>query len=316
MLLADGATGTNLFDMGLTSGEAPELWCEQHPDRVASLHRAFIEAGADIVLTNSFGGTRHRLKLHAADDRVGELNRRAAAIAREEADRSVNRTVLVAGSIGPTGELLQPLGELTYEGAVEAFREQMRGLHEGGVDLLWAETMSAEDEMRAAIDAARSLDADIVVTASFDTAGRTMMGITPAQIGSVAEGAVAVGANCGVGASDILATLLEIADERPIVVKGNCGLPRFEGTEVVYSGTPEQMAQYVKLAVDGGASIIGGCCGTTPHHLAAMRAALDAHEKGERPSLAAIEQGVGGFVNSLAKPDAPRRRGRRSREAG
>ena len=319
VLLADGATGTNLFDMGLQSGEAPELWNDQHPDRIEALHQSFIEAGADIILTNSFGGSCHRLKLHNAQDRVRDLNEEAARIARA-AVADADRPVLVAGSVGPTGELLVPLGGLTYEDAVEAFREQMQGLADGGVDLVWIETMSAEEEIAAALEAARTVGLPAVVTASFDTAGRTMMGVTPASMGRVAQGAVAYGANCGVGASDILASLLSMADasddERPIVVKGNCGIPQFQGTEIVYSGTPEQMARYATLAVDGGARIVGGCCGTTAEHLRAMRHALDNHQAGTIPTLDQIEREVGAFTNALPnasnEPSAARR-GRRAR---
>ena len=316
VLLADGATGTNLFDMGLESGDAPELWNETYPDRIATLHRGFVEAGADIILTNSFGGSRHRLKLHDAQDRVHELNERAGAIARGVVAQS-ERMVLVAGSVGPTGELLSPLGDLSYDGAVEAFIEQMEGLRDGGVDLVWIETMSAEEEIAAALEAAGRVGIPAVVTASFDTAGRTMMGLTPAQLGAVTKGAIAFGANCGVGASDILASLIDMNDERPIVVKGNCGIPRFQGTEIVYSGTPEQMAEYARLAIDGGASIIGGCCGTTATHLSAMREAIDNHVRGETPTVAEIERRVGPLVNSTAtvhdgKPERRRRRGRSS----
>ena len=316
VLLADGATGTNLFDMGLQSGDAPELWNEDHPDRVERLHRAFVEAGADIILTNSFGGSRHRLKLHHAQDRVRELNERAARIARRVADEA-DRAIVVAGSVGPTGELLVPLGELTYESAVEAFREQIEGLVAGGVDLVWIETMSAPDEIAAALEAASDLGVPAVVTASFDTAGRTMMGLTPADLGSAAEGAVAFGANCGVGASDILASLLDMRDERPIVVKGNCGIPQFQGTEIVYSGTPDQMAEYARLAMDGGARIIGGCCGTTAEHLRAMRSAIDAHARGERPTIETIVARVGPMTNTAAQETAPgrRRRGRNRQQA-
>ena len=311
VLLADGATGTNLFDAGLASGEAPELWCDEHPDRIEALHRSFVNAGSDIILTNSFGGSRHRLKLHNAQDRVRELNAKAARIARSVAD-DADRTILVAGSVGPTGELLSPLGPLTYEEAVEAFEEQIGGLVEGGVDLVWIETMSAPDEMRAAIEAAGRCDVPSVVTASFDTAGRTMMGTTPAELSSVTEGAVAFGANCGVGASDILASLLEMDASRPLVIKGNCGIPQFKGTEIVYSGTPEQMAEYARLAIDAGASVIGGCCGTTAEHVQAMREAIDTHRPKSRPTVEDITARVGPLVNTLPSGVSRERRRRRA----
>ena len=290
VLLADGATGTNLFAMGLEAGEAPELWNEAHPDRVAALHQGFVDAGADIILTNSFGGTRHRLKLHHAQDRVRELNRKAAEIARAVADKA-GRRVIVAGSVGPTGELLQPLGSLTYEQAVDAFAEQIEGLKEGGAEVAWIETMSAPGEIRAAAEAAIRVGLPYTYTGSFDTAGRTMMGLAPKDIHGVADGLgdapAAVGANCGVGASDTLAALLDMSGARPeatIIVKGNCGIPEFRGTEIHYSGTPELMADYARLAIDGGARIVGGCCGTSFAHLKAMRDALDAHRKAQRPA--------------------------------
>lgn len=325
VLLADGAMGTNLFAMGLESGEAPDLWNGQHPDRVAELHQGFVDAGADIILTNSFGGTRHRLKLHNADDRVFELNKRAAEIARSVADRA-SRTIIVAGSVGPTGELLQPLGALTYEDAVDSFTEQMIGLKAGGIDVIWIETMSSPEEIRAAAAAANDVGLPYVYTGSFDTAGRTMMGLHPRDIHHVADGVgqapVAVGANCGVGASDMLSSLLDMAAGEPganIVVKANCGVPEFRGTEIVYSGTPELMADYTRLAVDAGARIIGGCCGTSCEHLAAMRSALDTHVKGRSPSIEEIVARIGPMRNKAANESGaesgPRRERRRARGA-
>jgi 5-methyltetrahydrofolate--homocysteine methyltransferase len=305
-LLADGATGTNLFAMGLESGDAPELWNETHPERIEALHQGFVDAGADIILTNSFGGTRHRLKLHHAQERVHELNKRAAEIARSIADKA-NRRVIVAGSVGPTGELLVPLGSLTYEQAVDAFVEQIEGLKAGGAEVAWIETMSSPDEIRAAADAAAKVGLPYTYTASFDTAGRTMMGLPPKDIHGVVDGLseapVGVGANCGVGASDILASLLDMSEANPdatIIVKGNCGIPEFRGTEIHYSGTPELMADYVRLAVDGGARIIGGCCGTSFTHLKAMRDALDAHQKGARPSVEDVIARIGPLRNKTA----------------
>lgn len=322
VLLADGATGTNLFAMGLESGEAPELWNTQAPDKVTALHRGFVDAGADIVLTNSFGGTRHRLKLHAAQGRVHALNARAAELACDVAAEA-GRRVIVAGSVGPTGELLEPLGALTYEAAVAAFAEQIAGLKSGGAEIAWIETMSAPEEIRAAAEAAISVGLPYTYTASFDTAGRTMMGLAPGDIHGIADTLgqkpLAVGANCGVGAPDILAALLDMAETAGsvLIVKGNCGIPEFHGTEIRYSGTPELMAAYVRLAVDAG--IVGGCCGTSFAHLAAMRAALDAHrERGPRPDLADIVARVGPLRNKSAGESGPGaapagRRGRRTR---
>lgn len=306
VLLADGATGTNLFAMGLEAGDAPELWNETAPEKIEALHQGFVDAGADIILTNSFGGTRHRLKLHHAQDRVHEINRRAAQIARGVAD-TAGRRVIVAGSVGPTGELLVPLGAMTYDEAVAAFVEQIEGLKAGGAEVAWIETMSAPDEIKAAAEAAIKVGLPYIYTGSFDTAGRTMMGLAPDAIHEVgdqfSQHPVAVGANCGVGASDILASLLDMSAARPdatIIVKGNCGIPEFRGSEIHYSGTPELMADYARLAVDGGARIVGGCCGTSFGHLAAMRAAIDGHTKGERPNVETIEARIGPMRNKLA----------------
>jgi len=306
VLLADGATGTNLFAMGLAAGEAPELWNEEAPEKIAALHQGFVDAGADIILTNSFGGTRHRLKLHHAQNRVHALNQRAAEIARAVADKA-GRKVIVAGSVGPTGELLVPLGAMTYDEAVDAFAEQIEGLKAGGAEVAWIETMSAPDEIRAAAEAAIRVGLPYTYTGSFDTAGRTMMGLAPKDIHGVTDGLaggpVGVGANCGVGASDILASLLDMSAAKPeatIIIKGNCGIPEFRGSEIFYSGTPELMSDYVRLAVDGGARIVGGCCGTSFEHLAAMRKALDAHRKNARPTVEAIVERIGPLRNKTA----------------
>ncbi|MCF6116518.1 MULTISPECIES: betaine--homocysteine S-methyltransferase [Mesorhizobium] len=324
VLLADGATGTNLFAMGLEAGEAPELLNETAPDIITSLHQNFVDAGADIILTNSFGGTRHRLKLHHAQDRVHALNQRAAEIARAVADKA-GRKVIVAGSVGPTGELLVPLGAMTYDEAVEAFAEQIEGLKAGGAEVAWIETMSAPDEIRAAAEAAIRVGLPYTYTGSFDTAGRTMMGLLPKDIHGVTDGLsqapLGVGANCGVGASDILASLLDMTEAKPeatVIVKGNCGIPEFRGAEIHYSGTPELMADYVRLAVDAGAKIVGGCCGTSFAHLAAMRKALDAHTRSDRPSVEKIVERIGPMrnkqatVNTVETSEARRER-RRSR---
>lgn len=324
ILLADGATGTNLFGMGLAAGEAPEIWNETDPAKIEALHQGFVDAGADIILTNSFGGTRHRLKLHKADDRVFALNKRAAEIARKIAD-AAGRKVIVAGSVGPTGELLEPLGALTYEAAVEAFVEQIEGLKAGGAEIAWIETMSAPAEARAAAEAAIKVGLPYTYTVSFDTAGRSMMGLHPRDIHAIADGLaeapLGVGANCGVGASDILASLLDMSAAKPeatIIVKGNCGIPEFHGTEIRYSGTPELMAEYVRLAANSGAKIIGGCCGTSFEHLKAMRAALDSYQPGERPTVETIVEKIGPLRNKQADQsgaaagNVSARRGRRS----
>jgi 5-methyltetrahydrofolate--homocysteine methyltransferase len=322
-LLADGATGTTLFGMGLEAGAAPELWNIDKPENIEKLHQGFIDAGSDIILTNSFGGTRHRLKLHDAHGRVHELNKAAAEIARKVA-ATADKQIIVAGSVGPTGELLAPLGELTFDGAVEAFEEQMLGLKDGGADVLWIETMSAPEEMQAAAKAAIATGLPYVITASFDTAGRTMMGLLPSDFHSVIteeEKPTAIGANCGVGASDLLSSVLDMTNADPnaiIVAKANCGIPKIQGDEVVYTGTPELMHDYTRLALDAGAKIIGGCCGTSCEHLSAMRTAIDSHERQGRPDISEIESRIGPLVNSKAKAieEGAGRGGRRGRKRG
>jgi 5-methyltetrahydrofolate--homocysteine methyltransferase len=307
-LLADGATGTNYFQMGLTSGEPPEFWNIDHPERVQGLYRRFIDAGSDIILTNSFGGTAQRLKLHKAEGRVRELAMLAGQLAREVAD-AAERPVVVAGSVGPTGELFAPLGALTPEIAIASFQEQIEGLRDGGVDVIWIETMSAIDEVRAAAQAAINAGMPYTATVSFDTAGRTMMGLLPKDLVGVFDGLseqpLGMGSNCGVGASDILVSLLHMHDhghpelDPTFILKGNCGIPKFVGTEAVYTGTPELMADYARLAIAAGAKIIGGCCGTSPDHLAAMRSAIDAYVARERPTMEEIIDTIGPMVNAL-----------------
>jgi methionine synthase I (cobalamin-dependent) len=304
-LLADGATGSNLFDRGLESGDAPELWNTDHPDRIAELERAFIEAGADIILTNTFGGTRYRLKLHKAADRMGELNERAAAIARNEADRA-GRTVLVAGSIGPTGEILEPLGPLSADDARDAFAEQAAALARGGADILWIETMSSVEETEAAVAGARTAGLPVVATLSFDTNGRTMMGITPAELAGLhrKHHLAACGSNCGVSPSELVASIVNLAaasdSSAVLVAKANCGIPQYVDGAIRFNGTPELMGVYAGLALDAGARIIGGCCGTSPDHLRVMRRALESHVRGPKPDLATIEARLGGISTGAA----------------
>ena len=316
-LLADGAMGSNLFARGLTSGEAPELWNTEHPQRIRELHRSFIEAGADIILTNSFGGNRHRLKLHKADDRVAELNEAAARLARTEADRA-DRVVLVGGSMGPTGEILEPLGPLSAAAARESFAEQAVALALGGADILWIETMSSAEEAEAAIEGARRTGLPLVTTLSFDTNGRTMMGITPAELASLAQRhhLAACGSNCGVGAAELAASIANLAAAAApsaiLVAKANCGIPQYVDGAIRFNGTPELMAEYARVALDAGARIIGGCCGTTPEHLRAMRQALETHVRGPKPSIRTIEERLG----VLSAGAAAQLRGEMDRQAG
>jgi methionine synthase I (cobalamin-dependent) len=318
-LLADGATGTNLFEMGLVSGEAPELWLEAHPDRVMALHQSFVDAGADIILTNSFGCNARRLMLHDLQSRARELNREAARLACEVAARA-SRPIVVAGSVGPTGDLLAPLGSLTEEEAEEVFAEQIAGLMEGGAHLAWIETMSAAEEMRAAAKAAARLAMPFTLTASFDTAGRTMMGLAPSALASFAASLgrppMALGANCGVGASDLVMSVLDIAASgaAPVIIaKANAGVPQWRGAHIHYSGTPAVMADYACLAYDAGARIIGGCCGTSSAHLSAMRRALDAHERREPPTLETVVAMLGPLAQPRKEEGAPGRRRERRR---
>ncbi len=279
-------------------------------------------AGSDIFLTNSFGGNASRLKLHDAAGRAFELNRIAAEIGREVADRA-GRPVVVAGSMGPTGEILEPVGALSIEAAAEMFEEQARGLMAGGADVLWVETISAPEEYRAAALGIARAGAPWCGTMSFDTAGRTMMGLTATDMARLVEDLpnppIAFGANCGVGASDLLRTVLGFAGaapSRPLIAKGNAGIPKFVEGRIVYDGTPELMADYAVLARDSGARIVGGCCGTTPAHLGAMRRALEKTPPGPRPDLETIAARLGGFSSASdgltgAAPGEGRERRRR-----
>jgi 5-methyltetrahydrofolate--homocysteine methyltransferase len=319
-LLADGGMGTGLFAQGLITGDNPELWNVDHPDRVHAVHAGFVAAGSDIVLTNSFGGNRYRLKLHGHQDRVREVNIAAARVARSAADAG-GRRVLVGGSIGPTGEILAPLGPCEPADAEAAFAEQAKALAEGGVDLLWIETMSAAEEVEAAVRGAAVTGLPIVTTLSFDTGGRTMMGITPQgavqMAASLPVQPVALGANCGVGPNQLLATILAMreaaAPDAILIAKGNCGIPEFRDGLIHYTGTPEIMATYARLARDAGASVVGGCCGTTAEHLAAMRRALDTTERGPVPNIAAIELALGSLGQQATGKQDGGRPGRRRR---
>ncbi|MEL6644703.1 MAG: betaine--homocysteine S-methyltransferase [Pseudomonadota bacterium] len=324
-LLADGATGTNLFNMGLASGDAPEFWNVDRPDDIRRLYSGAIDAGSDLFLTNTFGGNASRLALHDGQSRVHELNRAGAEIGRELADAS-GRTIVVAGSVGPTGEIMAPMGSLTHELAVEMFHEQAEGLKAGGADVLWVETISAPEEYKAAAEAAALAGMPWCGTMSFDTAGRTMMGMTSAAMAAMVEkldhAPLAFGANCGVGASDLLRTVQGFAaqgTERPVIAKGNAGIPKYHDGHIHYDGTPELMADYAVLARDSGARIIGGCCGTTPEHLVKMRESLETHPKGPSPTLEAITTALGAFSSASDGTDGaetPVRTRRRRRAQG
>lgn len=303
VLLADGATGTNLFQMGLQTGDAPELWNIDHPDRITRLHQSFVDAGSDIILTNSFGGTHYRLALHNAGHRVAELNTRAAEIANEVGEKA-SKDILIAGSIGPTGEILAPNGPVSIDDASAAFNEQALALKAGGADIMWIETISSAEEIEAAVRGVAPVGLPIVYTVSIDTNGRTMMGLTAADTVRISTSLnthiTAVGTNCGIGASEVVAAVKNLSTARDslgvrpaLVAKANCGIPEFVDGEIVYNGTPELMAHYATMAANAGATIIGGCCGTSPAHVQAMRDALDAWSPGPAPSLAEITSELG-----------------------
>jgi methionine synthase I (cobalamin-dependent) len=303
-IIADGGMGTMLMEAGLLFGDPPEQWNEL-PDRreqVRAIHRGYLDAGAQIILTNSFGGSPFRLKLHKLQDRVFELNRAAAELARGEAGTDA----VVAGSIGPSGELFEPMGALTYDTAVAGFAAQAAGLAAGGADVLWIETMSDLDEVRAAVAGARQAapDLPIAATMTFDTRGFTMMGVSPADaVAALSElGLAAIGGNCGNGTGEIEGVVhgmrLALGDRgqgsgvrdiswdalapepRPLIpdilliAKSNAGIPELIDGRAVYSGTPEVMARYARRAQALGADIIGACCGSTPDHVRAMVQAL------------------------------------------
>ena len=274
-LTADGATGTNLFKMGLDSGYPPEMWNIEKPENVASNHRNFISAGSDIILTNSFGANKYRLSLHNMEDRVYELNYEAARIAKKVTEE-FHRDIIVAGSIGPTGELISPLGELSENAAIDCFFDQASALREGGAEIIWIETMSSIEEMECAIIACMKTKLPIICTYSFDSHGKTMMGLEPKDLIELAEkyypDVIGYGANCGIGTADIIASLICLARDRNnkemhLVVKGNCGIPELIEGKIEHKETPEHMGMYAKYASSIGAKIIGGCCGATSCHI-------------------------------------------------
>lgn len=280
-VLADGAMGTMLFELGLQFGDSPEGWNLEHPDKVKQVHRGYLEAGARLVLTNTFGGNRFRLGMHGMESQVAELNRAGARLARA-AVVETGQKALIAGDIGPSGGIMAPLGDLDYEQARRGFAEQARALLEGGVDLFWIETISSLEEMKAAFDGVRTVERErpIITTMTFDTRGRTMMGVTPEEAASAltALGAAAVGGNCGNGPEEILEVIRKMkatAQEGTVLVsKANAGIPRLEEGRAVYEAGPGEMASYALAAREAGAVIIGACCGSTPAHLRQMAHAL------------------------------------------
>ena len=281
ILVADGATGTMLQRAGLPRGIAPERWNLENPQAIRDLHNGYLDAGADVILTNSFGGTHFRLERDGLGGQVREVNRAAAQLARETAgDRA-----LVFGDIGPVGALLKPLGKVTYQEASSAFAVQAAGLAEGQVDAILIETMGDLNEAKAAVEGVqRATDVPVIVTMSFDTHGYTVMGINPAQ--AVKElwalGLAAVGANCGRTLSETLSAIQEMRQTLPeavLMAKPNAGLPQIQSGvqqagQLVYDVTPEIMGEYALKFAELDVKIFGGCCGSTPEHIRAIARVL------------------------------------------
>lgn len=277
VIVMDGATGTQLQAMGLSRGSAPESWNLENPDGVKRHYQAYIDAGSDAILTNTFGGSRPMLDKHGLGDRTHEVNGAAARLAREVAgDR-----ILVLGSMGPTGMLMEPYGLLAANDAVGYFAEQAAALAEGGVDGIHVETMSDLNEAKAAIAGARqATDLPITATMSFDTNGCTMMGVKPEDAATElwSLGVLAVGVNCGRTLDENLAAftaMRETLPEATLIAKPNAGLPRIEnGKEIVYDVTPEIIATYAAKFAALGVKMMGACCGSNPSHISAIRDAL------------------------------------------
>ena len=279
--LLDGGMGTLLQESGLDDGGSGELWNVERPEVIAAIHEAYAEAGARILTTNTFGGTRPRLAMHGLADRVHELNQAGAEIATAVARR---HGVLVAGDLGPTGELLAPLGTMDHDAARALFEEQLGGLRDGGIDVVLVETMSDLGEVTAAVEAARHVvpDVPVIATLSFDTNLRTMMGVRPGDaVDVLAEAGVdAVGANCGRGPDEMEAIAEQLARARAggllLVAQPNAGLPQLVGDRFVYDASPDELADHARALRDLGVDLVGACCGSTPGHIAAMSRALSA----------------------------------------
>lgn len=273
VLVADGATGTQLQKAGLPAGAAPERWNLENPDAVRNLHKSYIQAGSMVVLTNTFGGTSYRLGRDGLGDKVYEINLAAAKLARECAGEKV----LVFGDIGPTGQILKPVGTVDPADAVAAFTVQARGLVDGGVDAILIETMSDLEESKAAVEGVRAVakDLPILTTMSFDSHGRTMMGVKPALAARElwGLGVFAIGANCGRTLSetlDAVTAMRQAVPEARLMAKPNAGLPHTDGSNLIYDVTPETMAEYAQKFREAGVVIFGGCCGSGPEHIRAV----------------------------------------------
>ena len=275
VLLTDGATGTNFQQMGLAPGVAPDDWVFDEPERVRELHARFARAGSEFALTCTFGANSVRLADGPHAGRVRELNIRAAELAREV----VGEDGLVGGSIGPTGQLVEPFGPLTRELCEAAYAEQARALVDGGVDALVLETFFALEEALWALDGIRSVtELAVIVSFSFDQGTRTMMGLSPADVVAAFQpsGVAAIGANCGrsLQDNDIVVQEFLQASSVPVWIKPNAGVPRVLGDSVVYEADPATLAAHVADYARQGARIVGGCCGTTPEHIAGIARAL------------------------------------------
>lgn len=283
-LVSDGAMGTMLQDRGLTDGGSPELWNVEKPEVIEAVLEEYADAGARLLTTNTFGGTRGRLAMHGLESRVHELNKAGAEIAKRVAARHPGTFVM--GDIGPTGDLMEPMGTLTLEGAKEIFSEQIQGLADGGVNAILIETMSDLSEVEAAVNASREIapDLPVIATMSFDTNLRTMMGVKPAQAVQrlSALGVRIIGANCGRGMDEMRLIAREMVDARPegvfIIAQSNAGLPVLVGDTFEYQGTPAEMAKFADEMQDLGVNIIGSCCGSTPAHTAAIAKGVDFKE--------------------------------------
>ncbi len=272
ILVSDGAWGTFLHKKGLKAGECPEMWNIQHPDAVLEIAQSYIAAGADMIETNSFGGSRFKLANYGLEDKVYKLNKTAAEISRKAA--GPDRFVL--GSVGPTGKLLM-MEEVTEAELYDAFKEQSMALEAGGADAIVIETMTDLEEARIAVKAAvENTNCEVFCTMTFDKTVngeyRTMMGISPTEMtGALIEaGASVIGANCGNGIADMISIVKEIRQVNssiPVLIHANAGMPHYDDGETTFPETPTDMASRVKEIIGAGANIIGGCCGTTPDHI-------------------------------------------------
>ena len=279
ILLSDGAMGTELQKRGLPGGACPEAFNVEHPEIVQSIYRDYYQAGSDIVETNTFGGNRARLKLHGLENRVTEFNRTAAELAREVCPAGK----YVAGSIGPTGEILEPLGTLSVAQAYDYFAEQAEALAAGGVDIIYVETMMSIEEIITAVKAAKqTTNLPLVASMTFDLTDqgpRTSWGVTPAMMVEQlpAAGADVLGANCGNGVDVVAAAIRELhrLTDLPLLAQPNAGLPEINGRTIIYRETPTDMAQKMEELLRMGVAILGGCCGTNPQHIRELRRLIE-----------------------------------------